>query len=152
MPPRGSHALVKEQGKHAFLRACIFLFALGLLLAFPGCRSSGLRGGLLVTFDVAGERYSVLVKNPQAIEQVLAVSRGESQAAIPNGRLVKGRVQYNTPWDWHIDSQDFVISEISVELYDGLPSHVQNDLDYWVLSVGRYAPWQAKMVKVEDFR
>ena len=44
------------------------------------------------------------------------------------------------------------MSEISIELYDGLPSHVQNDLDYRVFSVGRYAPWQAKMVMVEDFR
>jgi hypothetical protein len=62
-----------------------------------------LQAGLLVTFDVVGERYSILIKNPRTIEQVLALERGESLAAIPNGKLVKGQVSYNQPWNWHID-------------------------------------------------
>ena len=133
------------------------VFTLALLLIFvavlPACRKpSELKGGVLVTFDVIGESYSLLFKNPQAIEQVLAVSRGESQARIPNGRLIKGQVSYNLPWNWHIDPQDVEMVEFTVELYDGIPSHVENDLDYWLNTVKRFAPWQADIIKVRDYR
>ena len=105
-----------------------------------------------MTFDVTGESYSILFKNPQAIEQVLAVSRGESQARIPSGRLIKGQVSYNLPWNWHIDSQDVEMVEFTIELYDGIPSHVENDLDYWLNTVKRFTPWQADIIKVQDYR
>ncbi len=84
---------------------CLSLLLLfSLFLAGYGCqRDSELQAGLLVTFDVVGERYSILIKNPRTIEQVLALERGESLAAIPNGKLVKGQVSYNQPWNWHID-------------------------------------------------
>ena len=51
-----------------------------------------LSGGILVTFDVAGEQYSVFVTNNETIEAVFAVERGESQATIPNGLIVEGAV------------------------------------------------------------
>ena len=105
-----------------------------------------------MTFDVIGERYSILFKNPQAIAQVLSVQKGESQATIPNGKLVKGQVSYNLPWSWHIDPEDVSMAEMTIELYDGLPSHVEQDLDYWLNTVKRFAPWQAKIVDMKDYR
>ena len=44
------------------------------------------------------------------------------------------------------------MAEITMELCDGLPSHVEEDIDYWVDTVGRFCPWSAKIVKIEDFR
>ncbi len=135
------------------IAAVSLLLFLGTCAAALACNSnSELKGGLLVTFDVTGERYSVLIKNPDTIEQVLALERGESSAAIPNGRLVKGQVSYNQPWSWHIDPQDIAMSDFTIELYDGLPSHVEGDLDYWLETVGRFAPWQATIVSIEDYR
>jgi hypothetical protein len=111
-----------------------------------------LSGGILVTFDVVGEEYSIFITNNDTIEEVFAVQRGESQATIPNGLLVERAVSYNQPWSWHIDSEDIHMAEMTIELYDGVPSFVESELEYWLESVHRYAPWSATIKAIEDFR
>jgi len=138
------------------------LILLLLCLTLLGCAKSGpsptptptppLSGGILVTFDVNGETYRIFITNEEAIQQVFDVQRGESQARIPSGKLIKGSVWYNEPWSWHIDSQDIHMAEVTIELCDGTPSQVEADLDYWVDTVGRFCPWNATIVKIEDFR
>jgi len=111
-----------------------------------------LSGGILVTFQVIDERYSMFITNENTIEQVFAVERGESDARIPSGRIVEGAVFYNQPWSWHIDPEDIHMAEITIELCDGTPSMVEENLDYWLQSVGRFCPWGAEIVKIEDYR
>jgi len=111
-----------------------------------------LSGGILVTFDVVGEQYSIFITNNKTIEEVFAVQRGESQATIPSGLIVEGAVFYNQPWSWHIDSEDIHMVEMTIELYDGVPSFVENELEYWLEGVHRYAPWSATIKAIEDFR
>lgn len=115
-------------------------------------KTPSLSGGILVTFDVAGEQYSIFVTNNETIEVVFAVQRGESEATIPNGLIVEGAVFYNQPWSWHIDSEDIHMAEMTIELYDGLPSFVESELEYWLETVHRYAPWSATIKAIEDFR
>jgi hypothetical protein len=115
-------------------------------------KSEKLSGGILVTFDVVGEKYSIFVTNKDTIEDIFAVQNGQSQATIPNGTLVHGKVSYNAPWSWHIDSEDLQMAEMTIELSDGTPSQVENDLDYWINTVTRFSPWSAKIVKIQDFR
>ncbi len=126
------------------------------MLIFPiSCgvtEGTQLSGGILATFDVLGESYNIFITSPSAIEQVLALKNGTSSANIPNGKLVRGQVSYNKPWSWHIDPQDITMVEMTVEIYDGLPSHVEADLDYWTDTVGRFAPWQAELTAIQDYR
>jgi hypothetical protein len=65
---------------------------------------------------------------------------------------VEGAVFYNQPWSWHIDPEDIHMAEATIELHDGLPSFVENELEYWLESVHRYAPWSATIRTIEDFR
>jgi hypothetical protein len=111
-----------------------------------------LSGGVLVTFDVVGEEYSTFIANKETIEQVYAVQRGESQARIPSGKLLKGSVPYNEPWSWHVDSDDIQMVEVAIELCDGTPSQVEANLDYWVNTVQRFCPWSATIQDIVDFR
>jgi len=111
-----------------------------------------LSGGILVTFEVINERYSVFITDETAIEQVFAVRRGESSAGIPSGRIVDGPVFYNQPWSWHIDPEDIHMADITIELCDGTPSMVEENLDYWLNSVGRFCPWDARIINIEDYR
>ena len=111
-----------------------------------------LSGGILVTFDVAGEKYSIFITNESTIEQIYAIEQGTSHATIPSGRLVNGSVSYNEPWNWHIDSEDIHMAELTIELCDGTPSQVENNLNYWLQTVQRFCPWGAQIVKIEDFR
>lgn len=111
-----------------------------------------LTGGILVTFDVEGEEYKIFVENEETIADILAVERGESQAKIPSGKIIGEPVFYNEPWSWHIDPVDIHMAEFTIELCDGLPSYIEDDLDYWVNTVGRFCPWSAEIVEIRDFR
>lgn len=127
---------------------------IALLFGFSCTTSEGpeLKGGVLATFDVQGERYSIFIMNSETIEQVVALSKGQSDARIPSGRLLRGQVSYNKPWHWYIDSQDIVMAEITIELCDGRPSDLENNLDYWIDTVGRFCPWSARLMELRDYR
>jgi hypothetical protein len=118
-----------------------------------GCSESesSLCGGIVVTFGVETERYNVFITNEQAIEDVFAVDRGGSDATIPDGRLNRGAVCYNLPWEWHVDPED-IRMVVGYTGCDGLPSQVQDDLDYWVDTVGRFCPANATILHIEDYR
>jgi len=136
----------------------MFFFALFVIfsaLHSPNCSSpasSDLEGGILATFDVQRERYKIFITNEETIAQVYSLRDGESGANIPSGKLLRGKVSYNQPWSWHIDSEDIVMAEFTIELCDGLPSHIEENLDYWVNTVGRFCPWSATLVSIKDYR
>ena len=44
------------------------------------------------------------------------------------------------------------MAEVAIELYDGTPSFVEEEVDYFVETVERYCPWSARLVEVQDFR
>lgn len=111
-----------------------------------------LAGGILVTFQVIDERYSIFITDENTIRQVFDVQRGESDARIPSGRIVDGPVFYNQPWSWHIDPQDIHMAELTIELCDGTPSMVEENLEYWLDTVGRFCPWSAEIIYIEDYR
>lgn len=111
-----------------------------------------LSSGILVTFNVEGEEYRIFVENEATIADILAVERGESQAKIPSGKIIGEPVFYNAPWSWHIDPVDVHMAEFTIEVCSGLPSHVEDNLDYWVNTVGRFCPWSAEIVKIQDLR
>ncbi len=140
-----------RQSKSSSLFFTIILAAL-LLAGCTSPESPDLEGGILATFDVLGEKYSIFITNEDTIDDVFALEAGTSNAAIPSGKLLRGQVSYNKPWSWHIDSEDIVMAEMTIELCDGLPSHVEENLDYWVDTVGRFCPWSAELVEIEDYR
>ncbi|UCG54121.1 MAG: hypothetical protein JSV32_05845 [Dehalococcoidia bacterium] len=134
-----------------------FIIILAIVILIPfGCTNQTseptLSGGILVTFDVEGEEYKILVKNEDTITDILALQKGESQAKIPSGKVLGEAVSYNAPWSWHIDPYDIHMAEFTIEVCSGLPSHVEEDLDYWVNTLGRFCPWSAEIVEIQDFR
>lgn len=132
--------------------AFILIISALFLLSCSSPESPQLEDGILVTFDVQGERYKIFITNEETIDQVYALQAGESNASIPSGKLFRGQVSYNKPWSWHIDSEDIEMAEFTIELCDGLPSHVEENLDYWVDTVGRFCPWSAELVSIKDYR
>jgi hypothetical protein len=123
--------------------------ALQEMKGWPGA----LRGGVLATFEVEGERFRVWTTNPQTIHDLHELRRGTSTANIPNGRILRGpgRARHNAPYHWHLDPRDLTMAEVAIELCDGLPSHVEENVDEFVERVRRYCPWAAKLVELQDF-
>ncbi|NTV80318.1 MAG: hypothetical protein HGA24_02725 [Candidatus Aminicenantes bacterium] len=127
-------------------------FSFLLLLACSSPTGPDLENGVLATFRVHTERYSIFITNPQTIEDVIALWNGQSTANIPSGRVRKGRVAYNKPWSWHIDSEDIAMAEATIELCDGVPSYIEAHLDDWIATVGYFCPWSAELVALKDYR
>ena len=100
-----------------------------------------------------GERFRVWTTNPQTIEDLHELQQGTSTASIPNGRILlgPGRARHNAPYHWHLDPQDIAMAEVAIELCDGLPSYVEENVDEFVERVGRYCPWATKLVELQDF-
>lgn len=113
-----------------------------------------LKGGIVATFAVQDERFSVWIRNPGTVAQVLALQRGTETATIPNGKLVTGGGQggHNRPFSWHLDPDDTEMAGLTIELCDGSPSFIERNRDQFIREVGRYCPWGARLVSVDDHR
>ena len=59
----------------------------------------------------------------------------------PNGIVRRGNGGYNAPWSWNLTAPH--LAAVNAEGCDGLPSQVEQDLSYWIDSVGRFCPWSA---------
>jgi hypothetical protein len=113
-----------------------------------------LSGGVVADFKVGSFEFSIFVTNPDTIEQLYALQRGESAANIPNGLLLPGpgKGLHNAPWSWHLDPQETEMAEFTIEVCDGTPEFVEEELEYWLGSVKRYCPWNAELVNITDYR
>ena len=129
------------------------------VLGLAGCGEDAtspedlLEGGVLATFQVSQEEFSVWVTNEATIQQIFDLRDGTSTANIPNGKLHQGAGlgDHNDPWTWYLDPVDIEMADLTIEVCDGRPSLVDDLLpDY--LTVGRFCPWGAELVRVEDFR
>lgn len=119
--------------------------------AEPAPAPSGLKVGLVATFDVDGERFRVWVTNPFSVHAITRVHGGTSTAFIPNGRVREGpgQADYNAPWSWHLDPEDTGMDHFTAEVCNATPSQVERNLDHFVRVVGRYCPWRAELIHVE---
>lgn len=133
------------------------LLAAAMATAACGRSSTGpgdpLKGGVLATFRVSQEEFRVWVTNPETTEQLYELQAGTSSAGIPNGALHQGQGQadHNAPWTWHLDPADIEMAELAIEVCDGRPSLVESLLEDY-LTVGRFCPWGAELVALEDHR
>jgi hypothetical protein len=126
----------------------IRLLALGVLPVVAACGTpsggSGATAPVIVTFEVAEERYRVLLTEPADIGAAQRLLDGEDVPSIPNGRVVR-ETGVNEGYGWSIDTNDIEFAEVTVEVCDGLPSDVESG----AISGDRYCPWSAVVVDVQ---
>ncbi len=125
-------------------------------LVVPGCEVNGkalLRGGVLATFEASGERFQAWVTDPRTMWDLSQLQRGESTANIPNGRILRGPglAGHNAPWSWHLDPEDVVMADMTIEVCDAEPSYVEENVGEFVDNLGRYCPWDAKLVGLKNY-
>jgi hypothetical protein len=73
-----------------------------------------------------------------------AIRAGES-AGIPIGRIYRGERE-NKGHRWHL--RNVRLAEVTIELCDGRPSDLDENLRYWRDMVKRYCPWAAIPVRL----
>lgn len=64
-----------------------------------------------------------------------------------HGRILGGDGGHNTGWSWHFVPNEWDLAEISIEVYDGRPSYLEQNLEQWLRDVGRYCPWSSRIVR-----
>ena len=155
------------------MKRALFLFALSLVglvgcggvispvpfptpsaLPGPAPTEGPLRGGVLATFELNDQTFKVWVQNPHTIQQLFDLQAGTGSANIPSGKILRGPgpADYNAPWSWHLDPQNVEMADMTTEVCDAEPSYVEQNLAEFVDVVGRYCPWSAKLVSLQDFR
>ena len=132
--------------------ATILLF--GIVAVISGCSSDSNKDRMFLfgmRNDTEGKEDFVAVTSDKSV--IAAVN---SQLAKPvdkrtlhiNGIIERGNGGHNLDWGWHFTPDRWALVEVSMELCDGNPSLVEQDIDYWVDTVGRFCPW-ASYVKRE---
>ena len=105
----------------------------------------------LVIFSVgihgAGEEsnYVVATDNDVLIDQCRAqLELPEAERILHiNGFLDYGDGGFNQPWSWHIIPNEWVLAEMSIGVCNAYPEDVENDLDYWINTVGQLCNWSS---------
>ena len=105
-------------------------------------------GDVIVTFRTDGdEEFRILLTDRANIRLARRLLAGEEEGLIPNGRIVRGSDGgVNTGWSWHIDPESVEFTQICVEIYDGLPSYIENGTH---TGGDRFCPWSAEVVEIE---
>lgn len=107
--------------------------------------SSESHGNPVATFQVVDEQYKIELATPDLVEHAQALLAGESVASIPNGIVVRDDPGPNAPWSWHIDPATLEFADMTIEVCDGLPSHVEDG----VVTSDRYCPWSAEIISID---
>ena len=101
---------------------------------------------VIVTFRVVDEEYRMLLTDRADIDIALLLLEGQPAPSIPNGRVVRGG-PVSTRVEWSIDPDSLEFADVTIEVCDGLPSHVEEG----ILTGDRYCPWSAEVIALEPF-
>lgn len=95
--------------------------------------------------------YSFIAKtsDPEVIDKIEdQLERTFDQRNLHiNGDIERGNGGYNNEWSWKFIPGRWNIYERSMEVCDGRPGMVEEDLDYWVDQVGNFCPWSSRVVE-----
>jgi len=108
--------------------------------------------GALVDFTIVAESLRLWITNDAFIDESIAQLAGDVQPRVPLfNDLVDGQ-DCDPQWSWHVDPQTVEFADFTIELCDGLPSHIEADKQYWLNTVSSYCPWSAVVAAVDDRR
>ena len=98
---------------------------------------------------VSEEEFVVRVQSAEQA-QALDARLASGQEGVISGELATGDGGYNSPWSWHLDPASVHVPDLAIEVCDGRPSMVEEDLEYWLGTVERFCPWGATVVRRLD--
>jgi len=130
----------------------IIILVLSLVLigsaAYYATSSTSPRGKYFLV-DVHGERFIIYVTDAETIELAIENMQGKNKM-FPMGELGRGDGGFNKPWSWHLKPDTVRMVEVSIELCDGTPSFVEDELEYWLETVKNYCPWGGRIIAMGD--
>jgi hypothetical protein len=131
------------------------LFVLAALtpLGLAGCSHDGpVRFEFVHRSGADVTTFTAIAIDTMAIAAARAeLAKPEAERRLhPNGPLQRGAGGHNAPWSWHFIENEWVLAETSIEVCDATPRYVEEHLDEWLRTVGRYCPWTARLSRELD--
>jgi hypothetical protein len=93
---------------------------------------------------VGRETFVLRATDPETVSLAFDNFRGRN-AMFPIGPLRRGDGGFNAPWSWHFDPDAVRMTEVAIEVCDGVPSYVEANLQDFLSG---YCPWSARVVAV----
>ena len=130
--------------------ALIFVFTVLLLVLTSCTRNANKTDGAVFVVAVVDEQFRVLLTEPQQIREARLLLNG-AENKIVMGDLARGDGGFNQGYGWHLTPESVGFYDVTIELCDGRPSYVEEDLEYWLEAVKAYCPWSSRVVREEAF-
>ena len=122
----------------------IAIIAAGSLAACDDAASSPNNAATFVV-QVEDEQFRVRIEDAATIAQARALIANGQQKNV-NGEIARGSGGFNTGYSWHLRPGTVAFADVTIELCDGMPSYVEENVDYYVDTVKQYCPWGARIV------
>ena len=141
------------QGLHAFLFSgeaevlrpiAVVMMAAGSLAACDEAATAPQDGSTFV-IQVVDEQFRVRIDDPVVAGQARALIASGQQKNL-NGEIDRGHAGINTGYSWHLKPHTIEFVDVTIELCDGMPSFVEQNVDYFVDTVQRYCPWGVQVL------
>lgn len=104
--------------------------------------------GAIFVVEVSGEEFRALVTDDDVVADLEARLDAGTEGVI-SGALASGDGGFNAPWSWHWEPESVHVADFAIEVCDGRPSMVEDDLTYWLDTVEQFCPWGATVVRRE---
>lgn len=111
-----------------------------------GCGGSAAPDVGVFEVAVQDETFTVRAEDDAAIRGLEARLESGGEGVVL-GTLAAGDGGFNQPWSWHLVPGSIEVPDLAIEVCDGTPSMVENDLEYWLDTVGQFCPWGARVVR-----
>ena len=128
-----------------FRRSVLMLAAVLTLAACDEEEPAGPESGVTFVVAVADETFRVHTEDAAVIAEARALlaSGGEKNVS---GTILRGNGGFNSGYSWHLKPETVHFADVTIELCDGRPSYVQENVDYYVDTVKQYCPWGVKIL------
>ena len=102
--------------------------------------------GPVFVIEAAGQEFRVLISDTAVARQARQLI-GSNQSINLNGEIARGNGGFNAGYRWHLKPNTVEFADMTIEVCDGEPSFVEQNVDYFVDTVKRYCPWGIKVKK-----
>lgn len=104
--------------------------------------------GRVFVIQVVAEQFRVRIDDSVVVAQARALL-ASGQATTMNGEIARGHGGFNNGYSWHLRSATVEFMDATIEVCDGLPSFVEEHVDYFVDTVQHYCPWGVLVISEE---
>jgi len=135
-------------GRRVAARLCTLVVVAGTSALAACDRNPNRPGTTEAVFRVSAcstQTFNIRLTDPQLIQQAQGLI-GQAQQRIVTGRLAPGDGGFNQPWSWYLLPETVQFADVTIELCDGCPRMVEDDLGYWIDTVGQFCPWSSRIV------